>query len=328
MRRFIPDPARSNSAAGQPDPEVAGQLAFWLGRVRTAGVRRLGPLDVTPLLHDGPHGQPPALLHEALADGSLQIVEEGGGVVNTVRAHNKGDRPVLILEGESIVGAKQNRVVTLDILLAPSADLQVPVGCVEQGRWHHTSGEFRSADTPVEPSMRRQTVSEMRERGHLDQGRLWSEVQHKLSTHNVVSRSSDYHEFVARKRREADAQVGDLPVLPGQVGVIAFLDGHLLGMDVLGHPGNWESLSARLVRSYVLAGMDAPAAVGAGAAGGSPQPVVTESVEGWLRRVAGAGLRVRPAAGLGVQLGLVGAGLSGGGLWWEERPAHLAVFGE
>lgn len=162
--------------------------------------------------------------------------------MNVVVACNEGKRPVLILEGESIVGAKQNRVVTMDVLVGAETGVEVPVGCVEQGRWHHTSKEFSSGDMPVEPpALRARTVREMGEDGQLNQGRLWGEVAAKLERHEMRSHSGDYHEVTSRKRGKLEAQLKDMPRVENQVGMIAFLDGQLLAMDVLGHPDNWAS---------------------------------------------------------------------------------------
>ena len=40
------------------------------------------------------------------------------------------------------VGAKQNRVFNLTILVPAQTELLVPVSCVEAGRWNHVSPEF------------------------------------------------------------------------------------------------------------------------------------------------------------------------------------------
>jgi hypothetical protein len=327
MRRLIPDPSQPERAGHQSDPEVSQQLAFWLGRVTTGKSRRVGAVDLAPLVHAGPHGEPFALLHDALASGQLEVAELRGGVVNTVTAHNRGERPVLLLEGESIVGAKQDRVVTLDVIVGPGEEVAIPVGCVERGRWRHMSPTFRSADTPVEPKIRRETSREMRACGEVNQARLWRSVEEKLVQHRVASETANYHDYVARMKSETEAHMKDAAPVPNQVGVLALMDGDLLGLDLLGCPSNWASLSDRLVKTYVLAGLDAPVPAGGQHAEGPSEAQVGEAAEGWLRRAASAACHVRRGVGRGLQLGLEGPGLGGGGLWWESHVAHLAVFG-
>ena len=63
---------------------------------------------------------------------------------------NRGPKPTLIIDGEELVGAKQNRVVNLTILVAAESELIIPVSCVEAGRWRAKSEPVRDrAADPV-----------------------------------------------------------------------------------------------------------------------------------------------------------------------------------
>src|SRR5688572_9448535 len=79
---------------------------------------RVGPrttfkkLTVFPLFK--PTSVPPAYmtLAEALAEGLLRVTEvSSSGSVPELHVINTSDRPVFILDGEELIGAKQNRVV-------------------------------------------------------------------------------------------------------------------------------------------------------------------------------------------------------------------------
>jgi hypothetical protein len=41
----------------------------------------------------------------------------------------------LLLDGEQLVGAKQNRIPNMIVLVAAQTEVTIPVSCVEQGRW-------------------------------------------------------------------------------------------------------------------------------------------------------------------------------------------------
>ena len=72
----------------------------------------------------------------ALADESLLVEEVSeGGSVPELLVENKGDERVLFLEGEELVGAKQNRILNTSVLVAAHTKIKIPVSCVEQGRW-------------------------------------------------------------------------------------------------------------------------------------------------------------------------------------------------
>ena len=49
------------------------------------------------------------------------------------------------MDGEELIGAKQNHTLNLSILVPAHASIDIPVSCVERGRWHHLSREFSSA---------------------------------------------------------------------------------------------------------------------------------------------------------------------------------------
>ena len=73
-------------------------------------------------------------LQEALAKGSVQVVETGR--VNELQIENTGGEAVFIQAGDIVKGGKQDRVLTVSLLL-PANSGRVPIAsfCVEQGRW-------------------------------------------------------------------------------------------------------------------------------------------------------------------------------------------------
>ena len=70
-------------------------------------------------------------------------VSEQGDVPNLL-FENLGDRKVLLVDGDELVGAKQNRIINTTILLGGKSSTVIPVSCVEQGRWSYDSPRFDS----------------------------------------------------------------------------------------------------------------------------------------------------------------------------------------
>jgi hypothetical protein len=102
-----------------------------------------GLLHIFPLLGDARAEQDLSLLEDALQAGTLHIEElHEGGSVPELRVVNEGIFPVLILEGDELLGAKQNRVVNSSVLVAAESELILPVSCVERGRWSYRSRAF------------------------------------------------------------------------------------------------------------------------------------------------------------------------------------------
>jgi hypothetical protein len=120
-------------------------------------------LTLFPLL--SPTGPEPVYLtlEQSLAADSIQITEKDAeGSVPELLLRNSGKEPVLVIEGEELVGAKQNRIVNATFLVAADSDVVIPVSCVEQGRWRHVSRRFDSGKKMMHASLRREHQQEVR----------------------------------------------------------------------------------------------------------------------------------------------------------------------
>lgn len=101
-------------------------------------------LRLFPLLGDAtPVEEGLSLLEEALEGGTLRIEElDEEGSVSELQVASTGTKPVLILEGDELLGAKQNRTVNSSVLIAADSRIVLPVSCVERGRWSYRSRAF------------------------------------------------------------------------------------------------------------------------------------------------------------------------------------------
>lgn len=72
------------------------------------------------------------LAQDALEDGTLTVKEiSDSGKVNKLIVQNKGDKRVLLLDGEELIGAKQNRILNTTILIEANVTQKIPISCVE-----------------------------------------------------------------------------------------------------------------------------------------------------------------------------------------------------
>jgi hypothetical protein len=100
----------------------------------------------------GADGPVPLTLQEALAKGSVVVAETGQ--VNELQIENTGGEPVFIQAGDIVKGGKQDRVLTVSLLLPPSSG-RVPIAsfCVEQGRWAPRGKEDHARFTSAKEAM-------------------------------------------------------------------------------------------------------------------------------------------------------------------------------
>ena len=71
--------------------------------------------------------------------GLVDVKECEQSTVNTIIVENKSVAPLLLVDGEEIVGGDQNRIMDATILIAPESEMKVPVNCTEHGRWGYVS---------------------------------------------------------------------------------------------------------------------------------------------------------------------------------------------
>ena len=309
-------------AAAAQAPDVVA----WLTRLQAREPQTIGRLAFTPLtLAGGDGGTGIALAHEAIAAGTLEIAEKDEGVVQELVATNKGPTPVAILEGDTLIGCKQNRVVAHSVLVAAGATAVVPVGCMQQGRWSMQGRRFSSGEMRLDPGFRRQAVREtttakrLRGQPMLVQRRLWDKVESRMAAYDVASPSADYHEALFQRRYEAREELARYQRQPGDVGVLVTLDGRLVALEVTGDPQLWAGLADRTLPSYAFLAAD-PEEVGLL----EKQPADTAA--GWLERLKRAEVKTSQAVGLGEDLEIAGEGLAGAGVQLSRQPVHVAVF--
>jgi hypothetical protein len=125
---------KTSDSSSMPDPVA------WLKKLSLGEPQELEPYTIYPLCVEKAGSEPNLLLtHQAIGALVLEILEKGEGDVQELEALNKGQQPVVILEGDTLVGCKQNRVVARSVILGRGGKVAIPVGCMEQGRWERRS---------------------------------------------------------------------------------------------------------------------------------------------------------------------------------------------
>ena len=124
-------------------------------------------------------GPVPLTLAEAMEQGVLKVLETGD--VEELVVRNRGDREVFIQAGDIVKGGKQDRVLTVSMVVPPrSGDIPVGAFCVEQGRWEGRGSEKErefSASTARLPSKAGRVALYHRAQessGAADGGRAWT----------------------------------------------------------------------------------------------------------------------------------------------------------
>jgi ARG/rhodanese/phosphatase superfamily protein len=295
------------------------------------GVAPGAPVDVegaalVPLAGGG-SGAEALLLAEALARGLAEVTEVGErGRVDRVQVRNRAGMPLLLLDGEEILGAKQNRVFNASFVVAAGAIAEVPVSCVERGRWSYRAAApaFSSPQRTVVTSVRSAKVRRVtdsvvtRMDYDADQGSVWSDVERHLEHTGVHSATSAYADAAAAQAQRIERALARLAPAPGQRGVAMVRAGVLQTLDLFAGPQLFARAWPALARG-LLAETAAPWS-------GWHDPVAV--VRAALAAVAGAGRVRRDAPGGGQTLHGSAGGHAFGAVAAGGDGYHCVVVGE
>ena len=257
-------------------------------------------------------------------NSGLVIEELQASIVPSLEVANPTNRPILIPEGEQLIGGLQDRVLNTSVLVAPSTHLDIPVSCLEQGRWG-ARREFahgrafaprrtrRAKNASVADSVRREGSRRS------DQAAVWNVIDQELAHLGVDSGTRavrDAEQFLRRDRRRAHTirRLAARGPLPGQCGVVVAHGRRVVAIEVFGNHGlllpHWEGL----VRSHLL---ERPTA--------NKHPSATLALHR-IRRLATAAAVANRGVGLGTELHVNDGRTVGQALIHQGAVVHASAF--
>ena len=266
-------------------------------------------------------------LDEALAAASAAVSEVSeGGRVPELLFKNLGDKPVLLVEGEELVGAKQNRTLNVSILAPPNRETPIPVACVEAGRWGYDDGAaFQSSDRAHYAAGRRakrEAVNRSMARDphsrYADQGEVWQGIDSKMAAMSAFSPTAAMSDIYQQHRGSLDDYIGAFAQQAGQVGAVFVVGTRFAGMDLFAHAETFGVLLPKLLRSYALDALELRAAKPINPRADFAQKLVDDLVA--------APASEFPAVGQGRDVRIESTAVAGGALVDEGAVLHLAAF--
>jgi hypothetical protein len=267
----------------------------------------------------------PSDLDYMVFDGGSDVTVEETSVSGTVPellVQNRSIHPVLVPEGTTLTGARQNRVVNLSVLLGPESTTKIPVSCVERGRWTYHSPSLSpswTADSHLRAMMCGAATASLKNSGtvHVDQGAVWNHVEQVLDEAHVTSPTRAYHALHESLQTEIHDYEANLRVPSRASGIAVELDGKLQSVDLFDKPQTLSTLWPRLIKSYIMA------ALRPGAARGRPS-----NLGNFLAQALSTPADSFEPVGLGKSLRIATADAVGAGLFRDTRLIHLSLFAQ
>lgn len=282
-------------------------------------------LTLFPISLDYPRTPDYITLDKALNDKHIRITEiSETGSVPELKLVNESTHRVLLLDGEELKGAKQNRVVNLSILVDAGQTLTLPVSCVEARRWSHNSREFSSSGNMHFAGGRAKKMENVTENmvttrsRYSNQQEVWQEISEKSMRMRATSRTDAMEDVFRAYDNSVDEYTNTFEVGQEDCGAVFAIDGKIIGFDLFDSPDTYEKLLPKLVRSYALDALESQPC--------NENTVSTKDVEAFLRTIGDAQFRSEKAIGLGEDVRIVSDEVTGGGLLVDGELVHLTAF--
>lgn len=254
--------------------------------------------------------------HELIALEEMSVQ----GSVPEIRLRNRAKQPVFIPAGSTLIGAKQNRVVSESLLAAPGSVTKIPVSCVERGRWGGRATHFglgSLADNALRQTLCTEATASLRraKNVHVDQEKVWRHVDSVLCGTGAASPTRAYHSAYESCHQAIANYEQHLTAPAAACGAAFEINGTLEAVDLFDQPRTLRKLWPRLIRGQALAALRPRVREG------NPEDTWT-----FIDRILASEKETYPALGLGTTIRMTSKGADGAALVWDDELLHLSLF--
>jgi hypothetical protein len=285
-----------------------------------------GPLTVFPILNGSVALNDYVLLADAVEKGLAKVTElSERGDIPVIQIENLAEQPVLGIQGEEYVGAKQNRTLNISVLAA-RGKTRIPVTCVEAGRWdtgstHFVAGLYESSKMRAMKmaSLHKssKSVKNKLKKFFADQGQVWDAVREESDRRGVGSPTMAMHDIYSSRDvfESLGAIAAGIDVPEETRGAVVGIGSRLIGCDLFESSGVFRRTWPRLLRSYGLSAL-----------GETGAPPSVASAQSFFSRPAFVAPRTTASVGLGDDVRWEDKDFLANALVWEDRILHATVF--
>jgi hypothetical protein len=230
----------------------------------------------------------------------------------------------LLLDGEELSGAKQNRVLNTTILLREKSETLIPVSCTEHGRWSYSSAHFEESGYIMSAKLRRVKNASVCENlksarsFRSDQGAVWDEIAVQARLNKVGFITGAMKDVLEAKQEDMDAFLEHLPIVADQNGLLVLVNGEVVGLDMVSRSAAFRMLHPKLIRSYVMDALTEKPAKGKEAS--------QKKTDAFLKKILECAENPFESVSYGRDYRYEGKKIVGSALVHENTVIHMAFF--
>jgi hypothetical protein len=297
-------------------------------------------LTVFPLYTDQSREDGVTLLDDAIKTQRFTVTEiDEMGNVPELKALNQLNTDVLIIDGEELVGAKQNRVVNTTIIIGKGKEVVIPVSCVEQGRWNYRSRKFSSSKSHLYAALRKEKAGDvfhsLRSTGSFrsDQAKVWASIRARADTFSVSSETGAMKDIFESYEDDIENYEDQFKLHPGQISFIAVIREKIVGLDIFGSRSVLPKVYSKILRGYILDALNRGRIVreptsSADKTEQSTGKILIKEVNEFLKKIEVSKKESFKSVGEGDELRFGNKQVNGFALVNNDEIVHMAAFAE
>ncbi len=189
-------------------------------------------------------------LKKGLELGLVEVKECEKSTVNTITVKNNAVTPLILIDGEEILGANQNRIVNNTLLIAPKTTQPISVSCTEHGRWNYKS-EFKQSEYIANFNTRRAKEFATRSHGNSQQA-IWNSIKSLEVENSYKSPTSAMSESYENLKIDHNEFLKAFKIVEGQCGVLVIQNGEIKGFEMFYNHQIYKEYHEKILRSYLI----------------------------------------------------------------------------
>jgi hypothetical protein len=300
----------------------------YVENLQVGELRQFRNMAVVPIFTSANHSPAYLTMEEALAQELLQVTEiSKGGSVPELKVQNTSRLPVLMIDSEELIGAKQNRVLNTSVLLREDSETVIPVSCTEQGRWAYTSDQFADSKTMMTSRLRRakhQSVSyslSATQQFRSNQGEIWDEIHDTAANTGTLSTTGALRDVYSAKMDELEEYIKTFESLPEQKGLLVLINGEVVGLDMLSLDSAYQTLHPKFIKSYAM-----DALIEQPASNETVPPASMDRAQAFLATIPACKEQQYTSVGYGTDYRYEHKNVTGSVLVYEGKVIHMSFF--
>ncbi|WP_407413707.1 ARPP-1 family domain-containing protein [Methanobrevibacter sp.] len=189
-------------------------------------------------------------LKKAIELGLGEVKECEQSTVNTLIVKNDAITPLILIDGEEVIGGDQNRLVNSTILVAPKSQMKIPVSCTERGRWAYKS-EFKNSEYIANYETRRAKMNASRLNRPV-QNTVWSSIDSLETVNEFCSPTSAMSESYDNLKIDHNEFIKAFSIEDNQNGVVIIINGEIKGFELFLNSEIYKEFHEKILKSYLI----------------------------------------------------------------------------